>query len=470
MGTTIKITPPGQAQKTILAYNSCSVNMSVTDRAGSFSLELPFWKDTDISDYVVGSDVEITQDSNIFRGWIISPPTKLNGVVKTLQISGADYTAKTQKIIITESYTNTAIDAIVDDLFEKYVPWVTRTGIQACTRTITVRYPDLYLWDIMEQICTLTGYDWFIDTNLNVNFFQTANSINSNILCESSSNFKKGSANFTPDSSKLVNKLWVKGAKAVSLPFTQDIEVDTIPIPLFYKPRTSDNFASITVTIGGVVKTVGIQNIDAAGTKDFLINSNEKLLIPDLVATGTGTIEYCYEYPVKIFLEDKVSQANYGVFEDILSVDTADKSIARQLGSRHLIKYSTPVLNGSIEPFTGQYTPGELLRIEIPSLNISQYLIIKSVSYDSAPLQPINIKIQLEQPERDISIVLKDMNTRLNKLERELFGSSDDTTVERYNIFNDQIIPPSLIDDGLTYHLHQYRLCGTFDCGVDKII
>ena len=459
MGTTIKIKPPNGVEQTVIAYESCTVNESITERAGSFSITLLFLTDTDISQYIMGTNVEINQDGHIFRGWVIKPPKKNLGNVKTVTLEGADYTAKSQKILVTESYTNTAISMIVNDLFTKYVPWATRNHISSNTKPITIRFPDVFLWDAMEQICKLCGYDWFVDQNLDVNFFETANRVNQNIITANA--YKQGTAEFTPDASKIVNKLWIKGSKAVSLPFTQNITVSgTTPIALFYTPRVNKDEV-ITVTVGGVAKTVGIQNIDKAGTKDFLINSNEKLLVPDLCTAGVGMITYRYEYPLKILLEDNISQATYGTYEDIIQVETNDKQIAREFGLKYLKKYSKPVIVGSIEPFDGIYKAGELVKVTIPTLGIDEYLVIKEVSYESvAGLGQVNRKLSLENTQNDLSDILKSMNQRLNKVETALFGSSDNSLVEKYKMYNDDLLVPDL-SDTMTYNLHNYMIAGT---------
>ena len=232
--------------------------------------------------------------------------------------------------------------------------------------------------------------------------------------------YHRGSAKLVSNSQNIVNKLWVKGGKAQSELYTQDIIVGIIPIPLFYAP-----YSPVTVTIGGVVKTLGIQNIDAAGTKDFLLNANEKLLIPDLVTTGTGTISYLYEYPIKILLEEPVSQGQYGIFEDVLTVTTDDKELAIELGLKHLFKYSQPVISGSLSPFTGTFKAGETIKVEIPRLKIDSELLIKSVTLDSVPMQPIVITLNLETPERDLSNILKDLKQRLDKLEKDSYKDDE---------------------------------------------
>ncbi|MCT8978312.1 phage tail protein [Clostridium sp. CX1] len=238
--------------------------------------------------------------------------------------------------------------------------------------------------------------------------------------------YHKGSAKLTPDSSGLVNKLWVKGGKAISELYTQNITVTSSAIQLDYSPREP-----VAVQVGGIVKTLGIQNIHQPGQHDFLLNVSEKLLIPDLCTSGTGTISYCYEYPIKILVEEPISQEQYGVFEDILNVETDDKELALELGLKHLWKYSQPIIIGSIKPFEGVYKPGEIIKVELPDLNVDTELQIKEVSYDSAPRKPLDITLQLETAERDLSNILKDMNQRLAKLEKETY-KDDEGPIEKY--------------------------------------
>lgn len=239
--------------------------------------------------------------------------------------------------------------------------------------------------------------------------------------------YKKGTAKLTPNSGQLVNRLWVKGGKALSDVYSQAITVGTDPIPLHYPPR-----APVTVAIGGESKTLGIQNIHEVGSHDFLLNAAEKLLIPDLCTSGTGTISYRYEYPIKILLEEPTSQQQYGVFEDILRVDTGDKQMALELGLRHLYKYSQPVISGGIEPFTGVYKPGEYILTQIPDLNIDTYLEIKEVTYDSIPgAGLVDVNLQLESPYRDVSHILKDLSQRLFALEKQAL-KDDEGPVEYY--------------------------------------
>ncbi|MCG8541248.1 MAG: hypothetical protein MJA82_15130 [Clostridia bacterium] len=260
---------------------------------------------------------------------------------------------------------------------------------------------------------------------LAVHFFKSGSRIN-NITIKPGM-YHKNSAKLVPNCKNIVNKLWVKGGKSLSEVYTQDIAVEgSKPIQLFYSPQSP-----ITVTINGQSKNFGIQNIHESGKFDFLINVSEKLLIPDLCQSGSGTISYRYKYPIKILLEEPKSQEKYGVFEDILNVDTGDKELALEFGFKHLIKYSQPVISGSIKPFRGVFRAGEIIKVEIPQINIDHQFQIKDAQYESTPMKPTYITLQLETPEKDLSNILKDMSKRIEKLEKEAY-KDDEGPVEKY--------------------------------------
>lgn len=441
MGTSIRITPPGGVPQEIHWYDSVTVKRSSTNRAGSYSITMRAPDSSIIDAFPIGSVVEIEQDGHKFRGWVLNPAKKLKGPERTVVLEGPDYTARTQKIIVTESFQEKRIDYIVDALFSAYVPWVDRSKISECKTEISIKFADVYLWDAMETLCELSGYEWYIDYDLAVQFFRPVDRINPNVI--RTGDFHRETANLKPESGNLVNRLWVKGAKGISDDYTQNITVNgTTPIPLYYTPlATADG---VIVIINGQQKTVGIQHVHEEGVFDFLLNYAEKLLIPDRTTSGSGTITYRYEYPIKILLEEPESQTQYGLFEDVYTVDTTDRQIALQIGLRYLGKYSQPVMTGSIQPFQGVYHPGELVKVEIPELGVNEFLKIKSVTYTTKNppqftkdgKQYVERSLELESAERDLTNVLKQFEKRLRSLEKSVHAENE--VVVRYIAESDE--------------------------------
>lgn len=166
MGTTIKITPPGGSEYTVRVYEKCRVELSATDRAGSFSLSLPDDTGELVDLFPVGSEVSIVQDDAVFRGWVKNPPKIRQDRITYIDIDGLDHTARTQKILVTESYTDTRISDIVLDLFSKYAPQYDTSDVMDCDKQVTIKFPDVFLWDAMEQLAELAGYEWYINAKL----------------------------------------------------------------------------------------------------------------------------------------------------------------------------------------------------------------------------------------------------------------------------------------------------------------
>lgn len=163
MANSIVITPPGGSPVTIELFNSLSVTLSATSRSGSFRFNI-LGTDTSIFDvYTVGSDVKITMGDNVFRGFVLNAKKSLSNQLKILAVDGVTYTGRTQKIIISESYTNEKISDIVIDLFTKYAPGYNTDSVVACDRVTSIKFNHAFLFEAMEDLATLAGYDWFID-------------------------------------------------------------------------------------------------------------------------------------------------------------------------------------------------------------------------------------------------------------------------------------------------------------------
>ena len=162
MGTQIRITPPGGVQREIKVYERCSVTLSATSRSGSFSLVLPDVTGALVDAFPVGSDVWIRQGDHIFRGWVLNPGKSIDGPVKTVALEGLCYTGRTQKIVVTENYVNEKISDIVSDLFTKYMSDMNQDSIVSCPKIISIKFKDEFLFDCMEKLCELSGYEWVI--------------------------------------------------------------------------------------------------------------------------------------------------------------------------------------------------------------------------------------------------------------------------------------------------------------------
>ena len=163
MATKIYITPPGETEQELIIYDNCTVTMSATDRAGSISIGSTSLDDSFFDKFTVGSDIKIIQDGNVSRGWILNPPRNISGKLNNIEIQGLSYAARAQKILVTEVYASRTISDIVIDLFTIYMPEYNRDSVVVCDKIISIKFNDVFLFEAMEQLAVLAGYEWFID-------------------------------------------------------------------------------------------------------------------------------------------------------------------------------------------------------------------------------------------------------------------------------------------------------------------
>lgn len=163
MSTKIYITPPGETTQELTIYDECTVSMSVTDKAGSITITSANLDDGYFDLFTVGSDIKIVQDDNVSRGWILNPPRRIDGNISIISIQGLSYTARTQKILVNELYASQKISDIAIDLFQTYAPDYNLESVVACDKIISIKFSDVFLFDAMEQLAALAGYEWFID-------------------------------------------------------------------------------------------------------------------------------------------------------------------------------------------------------------------------------------------------------------------------------------------------------------------
>jgi hypothetical protein len=142
-------------------------------------------------------------------------------------------------------------------------------------------------------------------------------------------------------------------------------------------------------------------------------------------------------------MEDKVSQAVYGTFEDKFEVSSVDSDLVTLKAAQHLSKFSgipTPLIKGSISPTEGYYRAGEMVDILIPTLSINDRLKITQANYTSSPGK-FDMSIELET-EYDTRLVLKEIRNSIKRLEEDF---EQDAPVEQIaNIFETLTISDSV--------------------------
>lgn len=206
----------------ITSFQNCKVARNITDMSSTFSFALDSFDLEEVADkFTIGTEVNIWQGTeedmvHTISGWINQEPRKLEGLIKTIEFAGVDFGGRLQYRIITEAFMETDIGEIVARLMQKYAPEFP-TDIRTTGMIITAKYDKLFLFDVLKELAGIVDYDCYVDLNKTFKFVpagfegdgRTQKIIKTN-------EFKKGSANFTKDASRLVNRLLVAGGNITS--------------------------------------------------------------------------------------------------------------------------------------------------------------------------------------------------------------------------------------------------------------
>lgn len=182
-----------------------------TDEIGNFeiSLEDPneefvnLWIGNEIFRYY--KDYGDSANTLRFRGRI----EKISKQYHKLLIVGRSESLKFLNILVTYSGTNYTHN-ILNDLINAYADGFTNNNVQSSTRNITVGWYEKPFWDCVKDLCAASGFECFIDANLDFNYFQSGTRKNY-VDCVAHDHNLLSIDEFAPDISSVRNRIIIYG-------------------------------------------------------------------------------------------------------------------------------------------------------------------------------------------------------------------------------------------------------------------
>ncbi|MBC9786737.1 hypothetical protein H1S01_20140, partial [Heliobacterium chlorum] len=254
------------------------------------------------------------------------------------------------------------------------------------------------------------GWEWYVDYYRDLWFFDPANSDQAApIIVDVNTPVRNLKHNI--DTQGLRNRVYVRGGTTLSDPFVYEIMADgtarvwTLP----HKPH------SITMSISGIPKRVGIENVDDEATVDFLLNFQEKYIRASsqtLTPSNGATVTFTYRYDIDVItmVDDFDSQmaiaqvrGGDGVYEHgIVEKSLTTVEAAEAAGLADLRQFANPRVRGSFETEIPGWVPGQVVTIQLPDKGISNTFLVQKVTL--SPLTPDIWTYSVEYGGRLISI------------------------------------------------------------------
>lgn len=378
----------------------------------------------------------------------------IGGQENKYEVQCIDYSRVLDRRLVAATYTNMTDKQIIEQIISDYAAddGVTTYHVAEGATISRVSFNYVPVTAAIESIAKQTSRNWFIDYQKDIHYFPVTQyhapfdiDINDN---------KVSGLQISKDAQAIRNRIFVRGGVELTtspITETQVADGEQRQFLLAEKPH------GITMTVGGVSKTIGIKNIDDAAAFDYLLNYQEKY-----VEAGTGTttptagtemaFTYNYDVPILVSVEDAESiteQAELtggsGVYEFVI-IDNQIGSTqqARDRAAAELTDWSSNVIEGSYDTIVTGIRSGQFQHIELPSKNIDSDYMISSVTFRSIGGGVFTYEIKLTSAKR--MGIIKYLLQQL-QLNRTIVDIDPNEKVDQLMTFSDTL--DSIMDSAL---------------------
>lgn len=416
--------------------NSCQFRLLNLSGAGIPS--------TDDEIIITGADGEI-----LFGGYIITvsmTPTTKTGEVGAI-INCSDYVRLFDRNLVNQGYTDMTDAEIIADIIATYCPGfgITGTNVVEGVTIDQINFNYVQPSQAMRRICDLTGRNWYIDYEKDIHYFpMLTNAAPFNITDSQDIDEDYSNLIISKDASQIKNRVYVRGGTRLSDATFYETKGDGAARKFVLPDKPHD----VVVKVNGATKTLGIKNIDTSGF-DYYLNFQEKYVEQDsgatlLATTDTLRVEYTYDIPILVAVEDTASiaangQREFPIFDKTITTQQA----ARDRASAELTDYANNLIEGTFRTFVDGFRTGQYMTINLTDYGVNaEYLIQKVVAHSfGAGKYYYDVSIASAKTMGIIRFLIE-----LLEANNKLVELNDDEVVDNLLSIADSLNPDSLTD------------------------
>ena len=304
-----------------------------------------------------------------------------------LTIKCVDHTLEFDRLLASKTYTSQTIKQIIDDLVSSYAPTFTATNVTSSYVIPKIVFNQVPLSQCLRKLADIMRYDWYIDPDKDIHFFEKFTNSAPFNLTDTSGNYDYQTLKRTADGSQIVNRVKVRGGEYNGDTYTDTITVSGNDSKSFKLPY---RFANLTIELdtggGFVSKTVGIDFIDDFTSKDVLHNFQDQSFKFENALTDGDLIRFSGnpKVPVLAIAEDSPSVIAYGAIEKLIRDNSIESnSVARKRASAELLAFADSVIDAKFQTITSGLRSGQLINVASTKRGIDDDLIIKRLTFQA---------------------------------------------------------------------------------------
>lgn len=333
----------------------------------------------------LNDEVTLLEDTDkIFGGLIIEKKEKIiGGRLIGYEIKCKDWSHKLDGKLVIKSYEDQTARAIVLNIISTFTSGFTTNNVKLDTPTVkSIKFNYEQVTRSLTQLADQIGWDWYVDADKDIHFFDEETESAPFLLDDDSGNFEWGTLEINQSVLNLKNSIFVRGGeykKTIPEGSAVDIYKGDGSRTVFQLAYRYDN---ITVKKNGAVQTIGTDQQTDPGTVDCLYNFNEKFIKFGVIpASGDSIVIYGDAYiPIIARVRDQISIATYGEFQHAI-VDKSIESIleAESRARVELKKYAESVYEARFKTIKKGLRTGQKITLNSTIRNINKSFKINRI-------------------------------------------------------------------------------------------
>ena len=387
----ISITVEGTERKNRIEIESFQVESNLTNQTDIcdfdvYCIQVSDWRPS------VGDEVKVWDGNTQIFGGIIVKIEKIidsNGIL-IYKTQAKDYSQIMDGKLVFKEYVNQSMGDIIADLVSSYMPTgFTANNISATSSAVIVTNISFNYEapsKCLKALADLINCDWYVDVNKNIHFFEKDIGETAPFgLTDSNGNYLSGSLSITEDLSQIRNVIYVRGGEYAGDSRTDKFGVGDGTTLTFNLPYRYDS--TPVITVGGTVKTVGVDFLDSADSFDCLWNYQEKLIkfktapaSGDILATGKPMIAVIIKAKSGASILQFTRSDFNGEYEYVVIDKTiVTKEYARLRAQAEMNDYGTTVKDLKFDSYTAGLSSGQLINVQSTKLSLNIDFILTRV-------------------------------------------------------------------------------------------
>jgi hypothetical protein len=434
------ITIGGVDQTAKVILRTFRIDQILTQEADSakFSLLSPDTIPTLMSEVIITDDTS----TRIFAGVVLNIVLKYEGLQSIYEITCKDYTELMDGKYVVEDYTAKTVSYILNDIKTKYLPAGFTVDCQV-TQTISyIKFNYEKPSQCFAKLAELVLGDWYVDYLKSIKFINQSTFASPFSITDDNGKLFKNSLVIKQDASQIKNTIFVRGGEYLGSSYTENFIADgsQTTFVMAYK------YSGITVTVAGVSKTVGVDNITDPATVDCVYNFAEKSIKFPTATKPTASqavaITGLPYIPVYVKAEEAGSINKYGVKEfKIIDSNIKSKQGAIDRAKAELQSYNETLNDGSFQTYETGLRTGQQININSTILGITDDFIINRMNIVAESASLLRYDVTLTTLENfDLVKLLQQLLDRTEIGEEK----TDEVLEKLYNVYETMTVQETI--------------------------